>query len=279
MSGTVADDSLGENTINLDGGISNTTLQRSDKVSAQPSENNLQKLNGIVVASEDGHQNVRIKLIVGNAAAQSVTSDNDEMLLKETTELQYVEKTNSSYNYISEDLLQPLDLSSKSSTCNTNGFNGTNYVLIACDNTNTLKSSDDDDVIFVTTYTSATTATTTVAVANSDAQCSTSSSSVSSPSPPKVVRRRKKKKIAVVPRRNPKRVAQMEKASMDLAMKLSMPSRIFGCRTKSAAEVTVSFVFTLFVIIRQATFVSYICQLGELFCLIKCYWIPQPSSV
>lgn len=84
----------------------------------------------------------------------------------------------------------------------------------------------DDDVVFVTMYNSAkTTSTTTTATSGITLPEDTTSTQS------KVIRRRRRKKNGVVtPRRNPKRVAQMEKASVDLAMKLSLPPAIFNTK-------------------------------------------------
>lgn len=249
MGNSAADDSIEETAIIIDDEVSNTASEYSVKLSTQPSENEFKKPNGSLFPSKDVEK-MCIDLVVNEVSTQS-TENGDEVLVQETIlidddvkEINCNERElhlgSKSWGCNTDEQLNPVDLSSQVKYFNTNAFNELNCVLLVSDNPSPSKSSEDDDVIFVTTYTATTTTTITTALANSNANCLTTSSSVSSPSPPKA-RRKRKKKVAVVPRRNPKRIAQMEKASVDLAMKLSIPKRIFGCRTKSSTEVTVSF--------------------------------------
>lgn len=245
MGGRAADNCTGETTITIDDEISNTVPEYDDKVLTQPSKNNCKKSNGSLFPSDVEH--VRTDFVVKKVPKQSTKRDT-KVIAEEVIVIEDDVKENNYENelhlrgtnsdYTSKQANRP-ELNSEVKYFNTIAFNELNSLLVNT-NASPSKSSDDDDVIFVTTYTTTTTTTTTTAVANSNVICSATSSSVSSPSPPKM-RRRRKKRVAVVPRRNPKRIAQMEKASVDLAMKLSVPKRIFGCRSKSSAEVVVSF--------------------------------------
>lgn len=242
MGGTAADNCTGETTITIDDEISNTVPEYSDKVLTQPPKNKCRKSNGSLFPSDV--EDVSIDFIFKEVPKQS--TERDTKVLAE--EVIVIDDDVKESSYENEPYLRTktCDYTGKQSNRlelkSENASNELNCVLLVNNNASTSKSSDDDDVIFVTTYTTITTTTTTTAVANSNVNCSTTGSSISSPSPPKM-RRRRKKKMAVVPRRNPKRIAQMEKASVDLAMKLSVPKRIFGCRSKSATEVVVSSIF------------------------------------
>lgn len=108
----------------------------------------------------------------------------------------------------------------------------------------------DDDVIFVTMYSrTETTVTNTVTCAASRSNTSTVSATAVTSACGKVVKKRRKKKNLVVPRRNPKRVSQLEKASLALAMQLSVPPSIFNAKINrsvpknSYAESSVSYIF------------------------------------
>lgn len=84
-----------------------------------------------------------------------------------------------------------------------------------------VSSDSDEDVVFVTMYSKTATTTTSTYTASKINE---------TPKKPKIIRRRRKKRNVVVPRRNPKRTAQLEKASVDLAMKLSVPNSIFNAK-------------------------------------------------
>lgn len=210
MAGSAAEDSSEESIVIIDDGVPDNPPERSDKVFTQPAENKLKKANGTIES---------YTLNVDGAFIRN-GEKRDNNILKEGK---------------CDEQSQYLDLTLKPAFSRGNGSNDHNHLW----SINTSKSSDDDDVIFVTTYTSTTTTSNTTVQANSSIQCTTTGSSISSPSPPKVVRRKRKKKVTVVPRRNPKRVAQMEKASVDLAMKLSMPRRLLSTRTKSNLDLMV----------------------------------------
>lgn len=243
MAGSAAEDSSEETIIILDDGIPDTPPERSDKVLSQPPENKPKIANGTIIPLQDVENVVINEVLALNTENDEETSPADTAdLIDCAANNQMLYRAENCWGYINEQS-QPLDLSLKPLYYCGSNSSDFNYVWLVNDNVNISKS-DDDDVIFVTTYTNTTTTTTTTVQADSNSvQCTTIASSVSSPSPPKMVRRRRKKKVTVVPRRNPKRVAQMEKASVDLAMKLSMPKRIFGSRTKSSSDVMVRFIF------------------------------------
>lgn len=125
--------------------------------------------------------------------------------------------------------------------CKTDDSTSKSPIMIGTDDDD-----DADDVIFVTMYSkTAPTVTSTVTSAICGATgTSTAISAVavsSSGSKQVLVKRRRKKKTVVVPRRNPKRVTQLEKASLALAMQLSVPPSIFNAKiTKNALKNTFS---------------------------------------
>lgn len=245
MAGSATDDSSDEATIIFHNGILDNSPEHLDKVLTQPSK----KSNGSFTSS-DACTEFAIE-------AQSINSDNNHLLKESLTTIEDDLKRIHGVQYDSENTalnsinnhLHNLGLSSDVKCYTRNRFSGLNgFVLLVDDNTS--KTSDDEHHAFLPTYPTSTVTTSTSVLSNSiNAHCSTSSS-FSSPSPPKKIRRKRKNKMNVIPRRNPKRVAQMEKASVDLAMKLSMPKRLLGCRTKSSTDVMVSS-FYVYVINRQ----------------------------
>lgn len=204
----------------------------------QPSENNFQKSNDGFYPLEDARKTC-IDFATNTVTIQNI-ENSDEICVEETIVIEDDRrKENCNANELRLENKSWLPLNEQKKPLDTSRYSlNDNEVVLACDDVNTTKSSD-DDVIFVTTYTATTTTTMTAALSDLRATSSTTASTVSSPSPPKL-RRKRKNKTPVIPRRNPRRVAQMEKASVQLAMKLSISKRIFGCRTKSSTEVVVS---------------------------------------
>lgn len=246
MAGTATEDSSEEAVAVIDDGVPDSPPQRSDKVLTQPPENKLKTTNGIV-SSEDLVQEIEDvyvnEVFIKNTEDDGKTTPEETVVLIDDVATGNVCPTKfhfkeSCFGFNCHHL-QPADITLKPLRCDENSADNFKNVSVVGNDFQISKPSEDDDVIFVTSFINTTVTSTLTAVqADCGVQC-TSTSSVSSSSSPRVVRRRRKRKMTVVPRRNPKRVAQMEKASVDLAMKLSMPKRIFGSRTKSSSDVMV----------------------------------------